>query len=149
VPVKQITPSEAKPLLDSGSGYIYLDVRSTMEFDRGHVPGSLNIPLMHFDVSRRQMVPNPDFQKVTEAVLAKDAHIICGCASGQRSNRAAELMQEAGYLDVASMAGGFMGARDPMGRVVAPGWQDMGLPVSIESGEGTSYESLLRRQAGS
>jgi len=147
--VKQISPNEAKVLLDSDQKYVYLDVRSTMEFERGHVPGAMNIPLMHFDVSRREMVPNPDFERVVEAALTKEARIICGCASGQRSHRAAELMQNAGYKDVVNMAGGFTGARDPMGRVMAPGWQDFSLPVSIESGEGTSYESLLRKQTGS
>lgn len=149
MPVKQILPPEAKALLDSGQHYVYLDVRSTMEFDQGHVPGALNIPLLHLDVNRHQMVPNPDFMAVVEAVLPKDARIICACASGQRSQRAADLMQQAGYQEVANMAGGFSGARDPMGRVLVQGWLDHGLPVSREADEGTSYDSLARRRPGS
>ena len=146
MPVRQIPPTEAKTLLDSGEGYTYLDVRSTMEFEQGHVPGALNIPLMHFDMTRRQMTPNADFLAVVEAVLSKDRRIICGCASGQRSDRAAALMQQAGYRDVVNMAGGFMGARDPFGRVLAPGWMDHDLPASAEAEAGTSYEDLARRR---
>ncbi len=37
--IKRITPEEAKELLDSKKGYLYLDVRSVQEFDTGHVPG--------------------------------------------------------------------------------------------------------------
>jgi rhodanese-related sulfurtransferase len=147
--VKQISPSEAKVLLDSGQDYIYLDVRSMQEFDEGHVPGALNIPLLHFDTAARQMMPNADFMKVVEANLPRNARIICGCASGQRSDRAAALMLQSGYEDVVNMAGGFKGARDPIGRVVAAGWIDHGLPETREAPDGTSYESLARGRRGS
>lgn len=149
MPVKQISPTEAKALLDSGQNYVYLDVRSILEFDEGHVPGALNIPLLHFDPAARQMTPNAEFMKVVEANLPKDARVICGCASGQRSDRAAAQMLQAGYQDVANMAGGFKGARDPVGRVIAAGWIDHGLPVSKEAAEGTTYESLARGPHGS
>jgi len=140
--VKQVLPPEVKSLLDAG--HLYLDVRSTHEFEQGHVPGALNIPLLHFDPVRGQMSPNPDFLRVVEAAVPKDSHVVCGCASGQRSLRAAEILQQAGYPDVVNMAGGFTGARDPMGRVVVQGWLDHGLPASRESDERTAYESLLR-----
>ena len=35
--IKRITPEEAKQLLDSNTGYVYLDVRTVPEFDAGHV----------------------------------------------------------------------------------------------------------------
>lgn len=149
MPVKQILPPEAKALLDSDPKGVYLDVRSTMEFEQGHAPGALNIPLLHFDPVRRQMTPNPDFMAVVEVALPREVPIVCGCASGQRSLRAAEMMQQAGYTGVVNMAGGFTGARDPMGRVLVQGWTDHGLPVSREAGEGTSWESLSRRRSGS
>jgi rhodanese-related sulfurtransferase len=149
LPVKQISPTEAKALLDSGQDYIYLDVRSTPEFEEGHVPGAFNIPLLHFDPAARQMTPNADFLKVVEANIPKDAHVICGCASGQRSDRAAAQLAQAGYRDVVNMAGGFKGARDPVGRVVAAGWIDHGLPVSKEAAEETTYAALARRASGS
>jgi rhodanese-related sulfurtransferase len=36
--IKRITPEEAKELLDSNSGYVYLDVRTVPEFDAGPRP---------------------------------------------------------------------------------------------------------------
>ena len=149
MPVKQISPVDTKKLLDSTDGAVYLDVRSTVEFDQGHVPDALNIPILDVDPASHQMVPNPDFLSVVEAVLPKDRHIICGCATGGRSNRAAEIMSRAGYEGVQNMVGGFSGARDPMGRLVAEGWCDLDLPVSTESNETTSYASLGRRQSRS
>jgi rhodanese-related sulfurtransferase len=148
MPVKQILPPEARSLLDSGQNYIYLDVRSTREFDQGHVPGAMNIPLLQYDIDRRQMIPNADFMPVVEAVVPRDARVICGCASGQRSDRAAGLMQQAGYASVVNMEGGFTGVRDPMGRILVQGWKDHGLPVSLDTGGEQSYAALARRAPG-
>ena len=47
--IKRITPEQTKELLDSNTGYIYLDVRTVPEFDAGHVPGAKNIPVVEPD----------------------------------------------------------------------------------------------------
>jgi hypothetical protein len=52
------------------------------------------------------------------------------------------LLQQAGFVEVSNMLGGLGGMRDPMGRVIAPGWAGSGLPVSNDNGEGVSYQSL-------
>jgi hypothetical protein len=65
--------------------------------------------------------------------------------SGGRSQFGAEVLEEAGYQNVANMQGGFGGARDPMGRLIAPGWQDHGLPEESGDGGDGSYEALLRK----
>ena len=44
--IKRIEPEEAKELLDSTEDYTYLDVRTAEEFEAGHVPGSINVPVM-------------------------------------------------------------------------------------------------------
>jgi rhodanese-related sulfurtransferase len=75
------------------------------------------------------MTPNPDFLKTVGAAYPKDKKIICGCQMGGRSQHAAELLVQEGYSDVANMVGGFGGAKDPMGRLVAPGWLQSDLPV--------------------
>ena len=66
--------------------------------------------------------------------------------AGGRSQRACEIMEEAGYSDLTNVRGGFGGARDASGKVVAPGWRDAGLPVSNDVGE-DAYQSL-RGKAG-
>jgi rhodanese-related sulfurtransferase len=120
---------------------VYIDVRTEGEFAKGHPEGAVNIPVAFPDPARG-MVVNPEFVKVVEANFSHDKKIIVGCQAGPRSNAAAGLLQQGGFQDVSNMLGGFGGMRDPTGRVIAPGWAAAGLPVSSESGEGVSYESL-------
>ena len=64
-----------------------------------------------------------------EAAYPKDKTIIVGCQMGGRSQFAAEILDQAGFNDVSNMQGGFGGAKDAMGRLVAPGWLQSNLPV--------------------
>jgi len=143
MPVKQITPSQAHEMIQKDANVIYLDVRTVPEFAAGHPQGGKNIPVVFFSAPG-QPAPNPDFLKVVETNLPKDATIIIGCQAGGRSQRAAEIMAQAGYANVSNMQGGFGGGQDQMGRVV-PGWREAGLPVSNENGEAVSYASLASK----
>jgi phage shock protein E len=126
---KNIGAEQAKDILDSDSEAVYLDVRTEQEFINGHVPRSVNIPVVRPDPSTRQMAPNPDFIKGVSARFGKDKRIIVGCQAGGRSKLAADLLVQQGFQDVSNMLGGFGGARDPMGRVSVPGWTQLGFPV--------------------
>jgi len=139
--IKEITPQEAHDILGKEQGSVYIDVRTEREFVNGHPAGAVNIPVAFPDPARG-MVMNPDFVKVVESHFPKDKKIVVGCQAGPRSNAAAGLLQQAGYQDVSSMVGGFGGMRDPMGKVIAPGWSSLGLPASQDNGEGVSYASL-------
>jgi rhodanese-related sulfurtransferase len=139
--VKEMTPEQAHDTLTKDPSAIYIDVRTEREFAAGHPHGAVNIPVAFPDPTRG-MVMNPDFVKVVESNFPKDKKIIVGCQAGPRSNAAANLLQQAGYQDVSNMVGGFGGMRDGSGNVIAPGWSSLGLPVSQESGEGVSYQSL-------
>lgn len=147
MPVKQTTPPQAHQTLSADPSVVYLDVRTEAEFTTGHPPGALNIPVIFFDPATRQPRPNPSFQAVVEAAIAKGTAVIVGCQAGVRSQRAAELMQQAGYSDVTNMQGGFGGGQTPAGEVVA-GWRDAGLPVSTGNGDGVSYASLAAKAGG-
>jgi len=142
--MKEVNPQQAYELMEDDQGIIYLDVRSVPEFDAGHPPGAINIPLLHFTPGLG-MSPNQDFQSVVEATLPKEAKIIVGCKSGGRSATACQIMSQLGYQDVTNMRGGFGGAADMMGRVVEPGWAMLELPVSIEAADGADYESLAAK----
>ena len=126
---KNISAEEAKDILASDSTAVYIDVRTEQEFMNGHVPKSTNIPVVWPDPSTRQMKQNPDFVKTVSAQFSKDKRIIVGCQAGGRSQLAAQLLAEEGFQDVSNMQGGFGGARDAMGRVIAPGWSQLGFPV--------------------
>jgi rhodanese-related sulfurtransferase len=143
--IKQITPPEAHEILDKDQTVIYLDVRTEPEFAAGHPQGGINIPVILFDPATQQPMPNADFLPVVETNIPKDAKVIVGCQVGGRSQRAAEILAQAGYTDVANMQGGFGGARDQTGRTVVPGWQESGLPVSADNGEGVGYASLAAK----
>lgn len=140
--LQNLNPEQAKQILESDNSVIYIDVRTEGEFLNGHVPKALNIPVVWPDPMTRQMKPNPDFLRVVSAHFSKDKRIIVGCQMGGRSAKAAEILAEAGFQDVSNMQGGFGGAKDPMGRVVAPGWTTLGYPVETDVPQGASYGEL-------
>jgi len=139
--VKEISPQEAYETMQGDAEAVYIDVRTVEEFTAGHPEGAVNIPIAFLDPAQG-MVFNPEFVEVVERHFARDRKLLLGCKAGPRSNNAANLLEQRGYRDVASVRGGFGGMRDPYGQVLAEGWADLGLPVSLDNGEGTSYESL-------
>lgn len=141
--IRQITPDEAHALLSEG--YRYIDVRTEGEFANGHPATAVNVPVVFPDPTTRRMVMNPDFARVVEAHFPKDAPIIVGCQAGGRSQRAAEVLTQAGYTHVVNMQGGFDGARDQTGRTVVAGWNERGLPVCTDCGPENSYAGLRQR----
>ena len=128
--IKRIDPDEAKRLLDSGDGYTYLDVRTAEEFEAGHVPGSINIPIMLRNPTGPGMVPNPDFLTEAETRFSGEDRIITACLRGGRSIKAAQVLTESGFANVVDMRGGYDGEVDPMGNVTFPGWARRGLPTT-------------------
>ncbi len=134
MPIQQTTPADAQRLMDQGQRYI--DVRTEQEFAAGHPARAVNIPIAMPNPATGQMAMNPDFVSVVAAHFPKDAQIIVGCQSGGRSQRAAEVLAQAGYANVSNMHGGFSGAPDQMG------WSEAGLPVCKDCGPENSYAGL-------
>lgn len=141
--LKRISPDEARDLLESEEGYIYLDVRSIPEFEQGHAPGAKNIPLLHRTAMGMQ--PNEEFVDVCERALGKDAKIITACLKGGRSMRAAQVLQANGFTNVVDMRGGFDGESNPLGQIVYDGWARRGLPVTTEATDDETYPGLSKR----
>ena len=63
--MKEVSPKQAYELMQNDADYIYLDVRSTMEFDEAHPTGAVNVPLLNFTPGFG-MTPNPDFVQTIE-----------------------------------------------------------------------------------
>lgn len=139
--MKELGAQEAHDILQKDPDAIYLDVRSIPEFEQGHPPNAINIPLLHFQPGMG-MSPNADFASVVEANLPKDKKIIVGCQSGGRSAHACEIMSRLGYQDVTNLRSGFSGAMNMMGRLVEPGWSSLQLPVCKDCSKDTQYEAL-------
>ncbi|HMT04238.1 MAG TPA: molybdopterin-synthase adenylyltransferase MoeB [Solirubrobacterales bacterium] len=102
--VEEITPQEAFTELDAG-GVKLIDTREPYEYEESHIDGSELIP------------PGVIADRIAVAVPDKSQRIILQCRSGVRSYDAGQVLQELGYEDVASMAGGILE------------WEAQGLPV--------------------
>jgi len=127
--IPQTTPPEAFDTLQKHPDAVYLDVRTVEEFEAGHPTGARNIPVLLLDPATREPRENADFVAVVERELPRTTKLVVGCQAGGRSQRACELLAQAGWTDVTNVHGGFGGARDRLGHVVVPGWRDAGLPV--------------------
>ena len=88
-----ITPDDAKKIMDSGEDYVLLDVREKEEYDEGHIPGAILIP--HGEISER----------AEEVIINKDVQILVYCRSGRRSKIAAEALLELGYTNIKEFGG--------------------------------------------
>ena len=142
-----MTPQEAKQRLDGHEGYVYLDVRTVAEFEAGHVPGALNIPVAQRNAATGKMKANAEFLSVVGANVAKDARVIVGCKSGGRSARAVRIMLDVGYRSVFNLLGGFSGKMDQSGETIHPGWSTLNFPVEHGHGDAHSYQSLRNTTA--
>jgi len=134
-----VSPMDACTLMQD-EGYLYLDVRTVLEFHQGHPAGAYNIPVMLR--GDRGMEPNPHFVDEVRAHFSLDTALIVGCKMGGRSQRAAALLRSAGFSRVLDQGAGFDGSRDPFGRTVIPGWKAQQLPVDTVATAGRDYESL-------
>ncbi|KAM7261266.1 hypothetical protein ACFE04_026741 [Oxalis oulophora] len=108
--VATIDVKAAKHLVES-SGYVYLDVRTVEEFDKGHPlvvteKKTLNIPYMFNTPEGR--VKNPDFLKEISSACKEDDLLVVGCQSGVRSLSAAADLLNAGFKVVNNMGGGYL-----------------------------------------
>ena len=90
---EQITPAEAKALIDSEEGYIILDVRTPEEFAEGHIEGAI-------------LIPDHEIGEKAENVLSnKDQLILVYCRSGRRSKNAASELATLGYTNIKEFGG--------------------------------------------
>jgi rhodanese-related sulfurtransferase len=92
--VREVPIAQAEPALLRAD--VLLDVREADEFAAGHLPGAIHVSrgLLEFKLSG------------TPALGAHDLKVVLYCKSGGRAALAAAVMQDMGYLDVLSIAGG-------------------------------------------
>src|SRR4051794_20420005 len=92
--ITEVTPAEAEQRIGAG-GVVVLDVREPDEYEQGALPNALHIPRGHLE------------SQAEGKILDKHAPVVVYCAGGTRSAFAAKTLQELGYTDVVSMAGGY------------------------------------------
>ena len=52
---EKISMSEGLKRMESDENYILLDVRRADEFEAGHIPGAVNLPLLFFQISTQEL----------------------------------------------------------------------------------------------
>jgi rhodanese-related sulfurtransferase len=82
---RELPGAEARGLVAAGARL--LDVRSPEEFEGGHLPGAVNVPVQELD------------RRLAE-VGATDHDVVVYCRSGHRSARAAQLLRAQGFTKV-------------------------------------------------
>ena len=92
--VPTISPEEAREYL-TDSNYQFIDVRTDGEYDSGHIPNSMHIPLHQIQ------------DRMSEIDSLKNKNIIAYCRSGARSSKATKILVEAGF-DVLNLSGGVL-----------------------------------------
>lgn len=82
----------AEAQLRQEHGWVWVDVRTQEEFEKGHYEGALNLPLT--------------ILKLKSRMLDKNKHYIIYCNTGRRSEAAAFFLNEEGF-QVSLLVGGF------------------------------------------
>jgi sulfur-carrier protein adenylyltransferase/sulfurtransferase len=104
--IDEIDAARAQGLIQEETAAI-VDVREREEWDEGHLPGAVHVPRAHLE------------SRIERAVRDKARPVVLYCASGNRSAFAAKTLEELGYENVSSLAGGFTD------------WKRNGLPFEI------------------
>lgn len=92
--IREVTARDVQQRVAKGETMVLMDIREPDEWNLGHIPNAVYLPRGIMETSIEARVP-------------RDATLVLYCASGNRSALAAVTLQEMGYQNVASMAGGF------------------------------------------
>ena len=88
-----ISQEEAKAMMDT-QVVIILDVREQDEYDSGHIPGAVLLP-----------VGSIDEDTAAEVIPEKDSTVLVYCRSGNRSKTASAALAELGYTNIYEFGG--------------------------------------------
>ena len=101
--VRQVDPAEARRMV--GEGALLLDVREPYEWQAGHAPEAVHVPMRSLGLDD----------------VEDGRTVVAVCRSGSRSDRVAEALQSAG-VEAVNLAGGM------------EAWAAQGLPVIKDDG---------------
>lgn len=90
--VQDISPaSYEEQFTTANAAHLLIDVRTPQEFESGHIPGAVNIPVESLE-SRLSEVSNGQ-------------PIVVYCRSGNRSATASQILADAGYASIYDLGG--------------------------------------------
>ena len=117
--INQINPEDAYNKMQKDNA-VYIDVRTEKEFNEGHAVGACNIPI--FTQLQPEAILNPEFVSLIENKFDKGSYLLLGCRTGGRSQKACEMLEQAGFMNLFNIQGGFIGTDTNQG------WSSLGLP---------------------
>lgn len=91
---QQITAEEAKSMMEEQPDAVILDVREQDEYDAGHIPGAVLLP-----------VGTINEETAASAIPEKDTVVLVYCRSGNRSKTASQALVDLGYTQVYEFGG--------------------------------------------
>ncbi|MGC2166292.1 MAG: rhodanese-like domain-containing protein [Gallionella sp.] len=116
--VREVLPWDLGKQLAAGRKPLLLDIREPGEYAKLRIPGSINVPRGVLEQSCEW-----DYDEtVPELAAHRERDIVLICRSGKRSVLAADVLQQMGFTQVASLK---LGIR---------GWNDAELPLEDDSG---------------
>jgi rhodanese-related sulfurtransferase len=90
---REVTSNEAAKLIQAEQPLI-LDVRTPNEYNRGHLPNSVLIPVQELQNRHKELG------------IHKDREILIYCATGNRSTVASKILIDNGFKHIVNMRGG-------------------------------------------
>ena len=91
---QQITQEAPKEMMDTQQEVVILDVREQDEYDSGHIPDAVLLP-----------VGTIDEDTAAEVIPEKDSAVLVYCRSGNRSKTASSTLADLGYTDIYEFGG--------------------------------------------
>ena len=91
---QQITAEEAKSMMDEQPDAVVLDVREQDEYDAGHIPRAVLLP-----------VGTINEETAASAIPEKDTVVLVYCRSGNRSKTASQALADLGYTQIYEFGG--------------------------------------------
>ena len=95
VGVDRITPQALLDRIESSSAPVILDVRSRVEFARGHVPGARHIPFWRIS------------GRIGNLSIPADAELVVYCGHGPRAVVAGRALRRKGFTRITYLEGHF------------------------------------------
>ncbi|MBV8627718.1 MAG: rhodanese-like domain-containing protein [Paraburkholderia sp.] len=99
-----LSAAEATQLINRRNAVV-IDLRPSADFAKGHLPSARQIEFAELQAKVGQLVKN------------KSNPVLLVCQTGQQSNKAARIVQDAGFAEVHVLEGGLNA------------WQQAGMPV--------------------
>lgn len=100
--IREISADDLRDAIDDGGDLLLVDVREPYEYEKGHIPGALLIP--------RGLLEGAGYPGTSHSIEslygARQRTVVVVCNSGGRAAMAADRLQEMGFTDARSLAGG-------------------------------------------